>query len=105
MKRELREELNRLAKEVFGTSSRWQKIVNNGVAEPHTRERQAMVPVGGTLQLKTFVDKKDIVRHYSVDEVLKLMKDLLDTRNGLEAKYAESSTPSVQKITEGAPTT
>ena len=39
-----REELNSLSKDVFGASSRWQKLVNNGYAKLVTEEVTELVP-------------------------------------------------------------
>jgi hypothetical protein len=81
MTREVRENLNRLSKEVFGTSSRWAKIVNNGVAEPMEREREVTVPDGkGGVKVKTFKDKKSVVKHYTPDEVCSMMLEILVSR-------------------------
>lgn len=95
MNRKTREELNEMSKKVFGTSSRWQKIVNNGIAEPYERDRKVMVPrANGTLVEKVFVDKKSVVKHYTVDEVRKLMQDILESRNTVKStdKQIESET-------------
>jgi hypothetical protein len=78
MTRTLREELNLLSKQVFGTTSKWQKLVNDGVKEPYQRERKVMVPTPTGLREKTFVDKKDLIRRYSVEEVKKLMLDMIE---------------------------
>lgn len=87
MDRKTREELNTLSKEVFGTSSRWQKLVNGGVSEPYEREREVMVPrANGTVVKKTFTDKKSVVRRMTVEEVTKLMKDLLEVRRAQKAQ-------------------
>jgi hypothetical protein len=81
MTREVRENLNRLSKEVFGTSSRWAKIVNNGVAEPMEREREVTVPDGkGGVKVKTFKDKKTVIKHYTPDEVCSMMLEILQSR-------------------------
>lgn len=102
MTREVREQLNKLSKEVFGTSSRWQKIVNNGVAEPHERNREVTVPdTRGGFKTKTFTDKKNIIRHYTAEETVKLMMDILSTRRGNPVSPVTSSTPSVQAIDVG----
>ena len=45
----IKAEMNKLSLEVFGSSSRWQKIVNNGVSEPHERDQEVMVPVNGKI--------------------------------------------------------
>jgi len=83
MTRQLREELNLLSKQVFGTTSKWQKLVNDGVKEPYERERKVMVPTPTGLKEKTFVDKKSVVRRYGVEEVRKLMLDMVaaNTKN------------------------
>jgi len=82
MNRETRETLNKLSKQVFGSSSKWQKLVNDGVAEPHERDREVMVPRGdGSVAKKIFTDKKLVLRRYSVEEVTKLMLDVLAARN------------------------
>jgi hypothetical protein len=80
MNRQTREELNQLSKEAFGTRSRWQKLVNNGFAELLERDREVMVPTRKGLELKTFTDRKYVSRHYTVDEVRKVMTDLLAAR-------------------------
>jgi hypothetical protein len=81
MTRETREKLNRLSKIVFGNSSRWQKIVNNGVVEPMSRDREVTVPDGrGGLKTKIFTDKKSVLKRYSVEEVASIMLDILKSR-------------------------
>ena len=44
MKREKREELNALSKDVFGTASRWQKLVSKGYTALQAVEEQEVVP-------------------------------------------------------------
>lgn len=39
-----REEMNALSKEVFGSTSRWQKLINKGRNEVVTREVEEVVP-------------------------------------------------------------
>lgn len=92
-----REELNALSKEVFGASSRWQKLVNKGYSKVITEEvtelvpgekegdepteRKVQVPVktaSGAIQSKT--------EYYNVDTVKTLMLDLKARRDAyLEA--------------------
>jgi hypothetical protein len=52
--------------------------VNDGVKEPYERERKVMVPTPTGLKEKTFVDKKSMVRRYSVEEVRQLMLDMIE---------------------------
>jgi hypothetical protein len=76
-----RQELNALSKKVFGVSSKWQKLVNKGVPEPMERERKVMIPDHkGGVKEKTFIDKKSVTKHYSVEEVKKFMTDVLEAR-------------------------
>lgn len=42
--RKQRQELNALSKEVFGTSSRWQKVVDKGYLELLTEEKEVEYP-------------------------------------------------------------
>ncbi len=90
-----RTELNRLSKEVFGTSSRWKKITENGVAEPHERDREVILPKGNSFVKKVFTDKKDIVRRYSVQEVKKLMEDILESRKKITIVDTNNDTKKV----------
>jgi len=85
MDRQTREELNSLSKEAFGSSSRWQKLVNNGFAEPHEREREVMVPRNGSVIKKVFKDRKSILKRYSVDEIRKVMTEILEARKAAAA--------------------
>lgn len=102
MDRKTREELNKMSKEVFGSSSRWQKLVNKGIAEPYERQREVMVPkANGAVMKKTFTDKKSVVRHMTVEEVTNLMKDMLKVREARLA-HADAITP-VAETTSSAP--
>lgn len=95
MNRQTREELNTLSKLAFGSRSKWQKLVNNGFSENLERDREVMVPTTKGLELKTFTDKKYVNRHYTVEEVRKVMMDILDDRNNknmaFKAKGSKSS--------------
>src|ERR1035437_203773 len=90
MKRALREQLNLLSKKVFGTSSKWKKLVDKGVAEPYERDREVMVPrANGSFAKKVFTDKKSVTKRYTVDEVFKIMMDVLAARNASKVKPDE----------------
>ncbi len=82
MKYEIRQELNRLSKECFGTASKWQKLVYNGESEAFQREREVMIPKkdGRGFDKKVYTDTKYVVKHYSVEEVKKVMLDILESR-------------------------
>ena len=91
MTREIRDNLSRLSKEVFGTSSRWQKILRNGVAQPQERDREVTVPDGkGGFKTKTFTDKKYTIQRFTTEEVVKLMMGILSQRNALVPKATET---------------
>jgi hypothetical protein len=91
MDRKTREELNVLSKLVFGTTSRWQKLVNKGFPEPFEAVREVMVPRGGTVVKKTFKNNKSVVRHYTVGEVRKLMEEILESRKKAPVHNADSA--------------
>lgn len=97
MTRQEREELNQMSKRVFGTTSRWKKIIDHGVAEDFERDREVMLPrANGHVVKKVYTDKKSVIRHYTVAEVRKLMEDILTKRAGEIATAAATSAPSVQ---------
>jgi len=88
--RETREKLNALSKQVFGSSSRWQKLMNRGTYEQYTRDREVMVPrANGSVGKKVFTDKKYVAKLYTVEEVEKLMTDILNSRTIQEVKAPE----------------
>ena len=93
-----REELNALSKRAFGTSSKWQKLVNDGFYEEFTRDREVMIPkANGELMKKVFTDKKKVARRYSVEEVRKLMEDILEKSNGSNVGAIETGTKDTTK--------
>lgn len=91
MDRKTRDELNQLSRECFGSSSRWQKVMDKGVAEPFERDREVMVPTKNGIEKKTFTDKKSVVKHYSLKEVRQLMQDILESRKKLEIPQSEET--------------
>lgn len=96
-----RQQLNTLSAQVFGSSSRWKKIVDNGTVDRLSRDREVLVPGSNGPVTKVFTDTKDVIRRYSVEEVRELMQGILNQRNALVHKAADevevtSSAPSVQ---------
>lgn len=76
-----REELNALSKQVFGTASKWKKLVENGFPEEFTREREVLVPkASGQMVAKKFTDRKYVTKRYTVEEIRKFMTDALEAR-------------------------
>lgn len=85
MDRKTREEMNALSLEVFGTSSKWQKLMTNGVDEPFERDREVMIPTAnGGLKKKTFTDRKYVKRRYTLEEVRTLMEGVVKQRNAVQ---------------------
>ena len=89
MNRELKSEMNKLSLEVFGSSSRWQKIVNNGISEPYERDREVIIPKNGKITKQIVTDTKNIMVRYTADEVKKMMEDVLEQRKLDLAKVQE----------------
>jgi hypothetical protein len=97
-----RELLNNVSKEVFGSSSRWQKLVNNGVARVVTEEVTELVPnetdpEGEPTERKVQVPVKtgngalqSTIKRYTVSEVLALMIELKQRRDAHLAKVKEA---------------
>lgn len=80
MDRKTREELNDLSKRVWGSSSRWKKLVEKGFIEFFERDREVMVPGATGVKKKVFTDRKGVPRRYTIEEVRKVMLDLLEAR-------------------------
>lgn len=101
-----KQELNTLSKKVFGTTSKWEKLVNKGDPEPHTRQREVMLPDGrGGLKTKVFTDTKYVLKHYTVEEVKKLMLDVLASRVETPPQMPSLGGGLVQPIPDGSTVT
>lgn len=86
-----RQELNQLSKEVFGTSSKWQKLVNNGFAEDASTSKDVMIPkANGKVVKKTFVDRKSVTKRYTVEEIRKIMTDVLEAKKAAALNAANA---------------
>lgn len=85
-----RQTLNALSKECFGTASRWKKLMDYGIAEEYERDREVMLPGNGEFVKKVFKDKKFVVKHYSLEEVKKLMEDILEKRRNPNVKMVDT---------------
>lgn len=113
-----KQELNALSKEVFGVSSRWQKLVKNGYSEVITEEVEELVPsdVLGE-EPKTEKVRKPVLRadgaklsttkRYTVESVKELMLKLKTAREEYlarlkkmqeEAKAAQEKQDLAKKI-------
>lgn len=107
-----REELNALSKEVFGASSRWQKLIEKGIAEVVTEKVTEYVPSedgegeGTTKQVDVPVRRKDgaimsttkhfdenTVKEYMLERKAKLMEfqAMLDKLKADEAAKKEQA--------------
>lgn len=100
-----REELNALSKDVFGASSRWQKLVTDGVSELVTEEVTELVPgekegdEATTRQVQVpvkFGNNGNIsrVKHYTVDSIREFMtarkKQLDEIRAAIKKQQEEA---------------
>src|SRR5665213_1549886 len=83
MKRQLREEMNELSKQVFGTSSRWKKIVDYGSVDSYEEDNIKVVPnkLTGQLEQLNFKKRVNFVRHYTLEQVKELMESILVKRS------------------------
>lgn len=95
--RQEREELNALSKEVFGVSSKWQKLVNKGYSKLITEETTEYVPgatdndEGTTRKVQVPVKRKDgahqsTTQHHTLASVRQYM---LERKEMLEKIRAE----------------
>lgn len=98
--RQTRQELNALSKEVFGASSRWQKLVNKGYSKLLTEEVEETIPAdengenGGIQMIAKPVLRKDgatqsTLEHHTVDSVKELMLSLKTKRDAYIARLVE----------------
>jgi hypothetical protein len=90
MEYKTRQELNALSLKAFGTSSRWQKLVNNGTLQAYERDRQVVVPENGIFTKKVFTDRKVEIKRFTVEEVKKHMMQILEDRHNAEKKRLEA---------------
>lgn len=101
-----REEMNSLSMAVFGKSSRWKKLIENGVAVSITEDVTESVPSDdgvSTLETKT-VNKmnsngtpaKEMKRH-TVESIRTLMQMLKDRMDAYHAKLASDQAEKVAK--------
>ena len=97
--RKLKEELNALSREVFGASSRWVKLIENGYHKPVTETVTEFVPdeahpEGGTnRQVEVPVKHKGIplsrVERHTVESVHTLLLDLKAKRDTFLAEIEQ----------------
>lgn len=91
MEYKTRQELNDLSLRAFGTSSRWQKLVNKGIPQAYERDRQVMVvEKDGSLGKKLFTDRKVELKRFTIDEVKTQMVQILEDRANAQKKQAEA---------------
>lgn len=96
MDRQTREELNALSKEVFGSSSRWQKLLTDGYSELVTEEVPETIPseVEGEEPKTTMVrrpvlnaagQKQSVTKRHTEDSIREYMLDLKKRREEIMA--------------------
>lgn len=98
--RQTRDELNALSKEVFGASSRWQKLIDKGYAEVLTEEVTEYVPAevegqeGTERKVNVPIKRQDgavlsTTKHHTVDSVRTYMLDLKKKQEEFQAMLAK----------------
>jgi hypothetical protein len=91
---ELRKELQALSKEVLGSSSRWQKMLERGTQELLTEDVTEYVPgktdedEGTTRVVKLPVKRKDgalqyVIKHYTPESLKAMLLDLKEKRDNM----------------------
>lgn len=91
MEYKTRQELNELSLKAFGTSSKWQKLVNKGRPQRYERDREIVVPSkNGNFEKKVFTDHKVVLQRFTVEEVKKHMMQILEDRHNAEKKRLEA---------------
>lgn len=68
-----KQELNALSKEIFGTSSKWVKLMDKGVLNPEIKRVVIPNKETGALEQKEFKTGKSTIYRYSLKEVQELM--------------------------------
>lgn len=97
----IRKELNSLSKEIFGTSSRWQKLVDKGYEELLTEDHEEVVPPAKEGDapttnlikkpvLNSFGAKRIVRKYHTVDSVKEYMLEQKKRIDEVKAKIAKA---------------
>jgi hypothetical protein len=90
IEKETREELNKLSKEVFGVSSKWQGLLEHGVKELVTETKTETIPGENgkpdeTREIRVPIKKNGVpqyaIKRYNLDEVRELMLNAKKSRD------------------------
>lgn len=112
--REVVNEMNALSMAVFGTKSKWRKMIDMGVTEAVLEDTKHLTIVNGkeeTKMTKTNVLHKDQIplsrlRHYTVADVKEFMLTVLDRRKQVQDTIkrleAEKKADATAKLVAGA---
>lgn len=95
-----RQELNALSKEVFGASSRWQKLVTNGYSELVTEEVEELVPSDKEgeepklekVRMPALLNgmRQSVMKRHTVESVKELMLKLKTSRDEYFVRVKEA---------------
>ncbi|HEY5234848.1 MAG TPA: hypothetical protein VIJ14_01615 [Rhabdochlamydiaceae bacterium] len=112
MTREDRMYMNELSKAAYGSSSRWQKILEKGVTEKYERNHDSVVPSadGKTFEVKTVKIYESRLRRYTETELAATMIGIVENRKeqfskimeSLQKQTVEPATVSISGIENGA---
>lgn len=90
--REIINELNALSKAVFGTTSKWKKMIDSGVTEPVLEDTKRLIIKDGKEEFETVKTQKTHegpngaeiplfrLKHYTVESVKQFMLSVLTIR-------------------------
>jgi hypothetical protein len=114
--REQREELNALSKELMGTPSRWQKLLERGYYETVTEEKDEEVPGENgapSTTRKVQVPKLEhgmvvrTIKHHTYESLLSMLTAMKKSRDEMyaafeKAKAEQEAAQNVQKAAGGS---
>lgn len=82
MDHKTKQELNALSKEVFGTASKWKKLIDNGFVHVEQGQREVVVPDLETrsFKKKTYATSTPVLVRYTVETVRAMMENVLKDR-------------------------
>jgi CRISPR/Cas system CMR subunit Cmr4 (Cas7 group RAMP superfamily) len=113
MDRKVKEELNALSAEVFGSSSRWAKLVDKGYTEIVTEEKEETTPIdsegkGGEV-VKVRVPVKTasgavqyVTKRHTIESVRELMLDMKAKRDAYIAALTKAKEEEAAKKAQEA---
>lgn len=93
MNRKTKQELNALSKEVFGTASKWQKLIEKGFIWPHEKVEEKVIPntKTGVLEKKQFKHTEYVHIRHTEDTVRELMNNVKKQNDEKKVAVAQAA--------------